>query len=215
MFKNRKDGGEQLALALTKYMNKQVLVLGIPRGGVETAYYVAQHLHADFSFIVTRKLGYPHNPEAAFGAVAEDGSYFLFDEARYDVSSEVIDAILQREQAEIKRRIQVLRNNEHLPVIKGRTVIIVDDGIATGATLMATIMLCRKQQAKKIVVAAPVAGDTMHRYLEKQVDEVIILFTPPMFYAVSQGYKSFYNLSDQEVINILKKWKSEVSNTLV
>jgi predicted phosphoribosyltransferase len=209
MFKNRKEGGEKLALALSKYKNENALVLGIPRGGVETAYYVAKYLQSDFSFVVTRKLGYPHNPEAAFGALAEDGSYFLFDEASLDLAPEEIQAIVEQERTEIRRRVHALRNDEPIPAINGRTVIIVDDGIATGATLYATIALCKNKKAAKIVVAAPVAGEHMKRELLRKVHEVVILYSPPMFYAVSQGYQSFYNLTDQEVLNIMKKWKSE------
>lgn len=209
MFKNRKEGGEKLALALSKYKNENALVLGIPRGGVETAYYVARYLQADFSFVVTRKLGYPHNPEAAFGALAEDGSYFLFDEATLDLSPEVIQEIVEQERAEIKRRIHALRKDEPLPSMKGRTVIIVDDGIATGATLFATIELCKNKKAAKIVVAAPVAGEHMKYDLLKKVHEAVILYSPTLFYAVSQGYQSFYNLTDQEVLSIMKKWKDQ------
>lgn len=209
IFRDRKDGGEHLGKALEKYRNRNVLVLGIPRGGVETAFYVARHLNAELSLVVTRKLGYPFNPEAAFGAIAEDGSLFIFDDARQYLSPDAIQRVANRERSEIQRRILALREGKPLPPVKGRTVILVDDGIATGATLFATIELCKKQEAAKIVVAAPVSGDRMEQMLKSKVDEVVILNTPPFYYAVSQGYDSFANLSDKQVLAILNQWQKE------
>jgi len=209
MFRDRKDGGEQLANALEQYRDQNVLVLGIPRGGVETAFYVATHLHADFSFVVTRKLGYPFHQEAAFGALAEDGSYFIFKEANLTLSPEVIQSVVEKEQQEITRRVNVLRKGEPLPSMKGRTIVLVDDGIATGATLFATIDLCKKQNPKKIIVAAPVAGNRMEKMLQEKVDDVVILYTPPFFSAVSQAYHAFDNLTDKEVLDFMRQWEME------
>lgn len=209
MFRDRKDGGEKLAKALEHYKNKDVLVLGIPRGGVETAYYVAKHLHAQLSFVVTRKLGYPFNPEAAFGALAEDGSLFIFEETRRVLSPSTIQGVVEREQKEITRRITRLRKGTALPPVKGRIVIIVDDGIATGATLFATIELCKNQQAAKIVVAAPVASEHIENMLLKKADEVVILQMPPFYYAVSQGYYTFSDLEDEQVLEIMERWEKE------
>lgn len=209
MFNDRKDGGEKLGKALEKYRFHNVLVLGIPRGGVETAYYVAKHLNADFSFVVTRKLGYPINPEVAFGAVAEDGSYFMFDHADRNLSPETIQTVVEREKREITRRIKTLRKGKSLPDMKARTVIIVDDGIATGATLFATINLVKNHKAGRIIVAVPVAGGSMKKTLQMKVDEVVILHTPPFYHAVSQGYASFHNLTDEAVLEIMNKWETE------
>lgn len=209
MFKDRKEGGEKLAIVLQKYRKQHVLVLGIPRGGVETAYYVARDLEADLAVVVTRKLGYPFNPEAAFGAIAEDGSLYIFDEAKSTLPPEIIQSVVDRERKEITRRINKLRKGKPLPPIKGRTVLIVDDGIATGATLLATIELCKKQGAGKIVVAAPVGGEHMMRSLRKKVDEVVILNIPHNYYAVSQGYYSFGNVDDDTVVHLLEKWEAE------
>lgn len=210
MFKDRKDAGEQLAKALNHYKNSDVMVVGIPRGGVEPAYYVASHIRAnDLSVVVTRKLGYPDNPEAAFGALAEDDSFFIFEDAERNLAPEIIQSIVDRERGEIARRIKVLRRDEPLPDFRRRTVILVDDGIATGATLMATIKLCRNKGASRIVVAAPVASDTMKEYLTWHVDEVIILETPFSFYAVSQAYQFFNEVTDEEVLAFLDRWRQE------
>lgn len=209
MFMDRKEGGEKLGKALEKYRFHNVLVLGIPRGGIETAYYVAKHLNADFSFVVTRKLGYPINPEVAFGALAEDGSYFMFEHAEKNISPETIQAVVEREKREIYRCIKILRKGQSLPEIKGRTVIIVDDGIATGAIVFATINLCKNHKAERIIVATPVAGSKMEKSLRSKADEVVILHTPPFYHAVSQGYSSFHNLSDETVLEIMNKWETE------
>jgi predicted phosphoribosyltransferase len=209
MFRDRQDAGEKLANALRQYQNENVLVLGIPRGGVETAYYVSKHLKAEFSIIVTRKLGYPLNPEAAFGAIAEDGSLYISDLASQYISEDEIAEVLREEKQEIERRIGKLRSGKPLPEIAGRTVILVDDGIATGATLLASIEMCRKRNAKKIIVAAPIGGKRMDRILRQLVDDVVILETPLYYQSVSQGYENFNNLTDDEALAFLKRWEDE------
>ncbi|MBA4055508.1 MAG: phosphoribosyltransferase, partial [Marivirga sp.] len=125
MFKNRKDAAEKLALALAKYRNTNSLVVGIPKGGVETAFYVADYLNAEMSVVVTRKLGYPSNPEAAFGAIAEDGSLYISKIAIHDITQEEINQILKDQKKEITRRVNKLRSGEPLPDMNGRTVILV------------------------------------------------------------------------------------------
>lgn len=209
MFHDRKEAGEKLGRALETYRHSNPLVLGIPRGGVETAYYVAKHLDAELSFVIARKLAFPHNPETAFGALAEDGSLFLLREGRASISPEILQKIIDREQREITRRIQVLRKGKPLPQLKGRTVLLIDDGIATGATLFASIALCKHQKAGKIIVAAPVSGNHMEQRLKTMVDDVVILSTPHFYYAVSQGYTNFYNLTDADVVSIISRWERE------
>ena len=203
MFRDRKDGGEQLAKALEKYGNSNVLVVGIPKGGVETAYYIAKHLNAELSVVITRKLGYPLNPEAAFGAVAEDGSLYISEVAGQTLTSVEMHEVLDVQKQEIQRRIKKLRRGRSLPEMKDRTVILVDDGIATGATLFATIELCKKRKAGKIVVAAPISGARMDTILRSKVDDVIILEKPSFYNAVSQGYENFDNLTDEEALSFL------------
>jgi putative phosphoribosyl transferase len=209
MFRDRKDAAEKLAHALEKYRNKKALVLGIPRGGIETAYYVAKHLNAELSLVVTRKLGYPFNPEAAFGALAEDGSLYISELARENLSEETMKEVIEQQMLEIRRRIQKLRRGKPLPELQDRTVIITDDGIATGATLLATIELCKNKKAGKIVVAAPIAGERMNHNLRNIVDDVVILETPSNYYAVSQGYENFYNLTDEEALEFMDTWEKK------
>lgn len=209
MFINRKDAAEKLSTALSGYRNKDVLVLGIPRGGAEIAYHIARYLNADLALIVTRKLGYPSDPEAAFGAIAEDGSVYLSPEASNIVPDDAMRAIIEQEKQEIKRRIQKLRKGRPLPGLKGRTVILADDGIATGSTLFAAIAFCRKMTVGKIIVAAPIAGQRIEYILRKMVDEVIILEKPEFFYAVGQGYRDFDDLSDEETVAFVDNWELE------
>ena len=209
LFKNRKDAAEKLAHALGKYRNTNALVLGIPRGGAETAYYVAKYLNAELALVITRKLGYPFNPEAAFGAVAEDGSVYISETARETITTDEMNDVLEQERVEIQRRIQKLRRNKPLPNLKGRTVIITDDGIATGATVLATIALCKKSKSGKIVVAAPIASRQINNILSNEVDDVIILEMPSFYTSVSQGYEDFYNLTDHEALAFVDKWEKE------
>jgi putative phosphoribosyl transferase len=209
MFTDRKDAALQLAKALEKYQDKNAVVLGIPRGGAETAFYVAIHLHAELSMLVSRKLGHPYNPEYAFGAIAEDGSIYLSPQARQEVNEDTINEVVEEQKKEIERRIKVLRKGKPLPELKDRTVILVDDGIATGATIFAAIEMCKKKHAGKIVVAAPVSGFEMEEILAEKVDEVIILEKLGVFYAVSQAYENFYNLSDEDALGFMERWEKE------
>ena len=117
--------------------------------------------------------------------------------------------VINSQKEEIKRRIKLLRNGEDLPNLKGRTVILVDDGIATGSTLFASIMLCQNKGASRLIVASPIAGEDMFERLFRMVDEVVILESPPFYRAVSQGYASFKNLTDEEALEFMKKWKAE------
>ena len=207
MFTDRKDAGVRLGKALEKYRGQEVLVLGVPRGGAETGYYVAQHLGARFSLIIARKLGYPFSPETAMGALAEDGSLYITDMAS-ERHKDIAEA-REKESREIRRRIEKFRRGEPLPEIKGRTVLLVDDGIATGATIFAAIQMCRNKQAAKIIVAAPVSSQKMEEILRQMADEVVILEKPDHFQAVSQVYHSFGNLTDEETVAFMEKWQEE------
>jgi putative phosphoribosyl transferase len=205
MFKNRKDAGEKLAKALEKYKAEKPLILAIPRGGVEVGLQVAKKLNADFSLIITRKLPFPDNPETGFGAIAENGSTFILENAYYWLSGENIEKIKQQQIAEIERRIKVLRGEHPLPEIKGRTVILIDDGIAMGSTMRAAIELCKKREARKIVVAVPVIGKEVAGEIEKKVDELVVLEIPRNFRAVAEAYEKWYDVSDGEVLDLLRE----------
>lgn len=209
MFEDRKDAGVQLGKALINYKPENPLVIGIPRGGIETAYYVAKALEAAMVPVISRKLGYPYNPEFAMGAIAEDGSVYLSDLAKNTVDEEDLNEVIAREKEEIKRRIILLRKGKPLPSFKERTLLVVDDGIATGATLFATLKLCENQHPKKLIVAAPISGDEAIRKLENLVDEVVILEHPRDFRAVSQGYHHFSNLTDEQTLALINKHEME------
>jgi len=203
MFKDRKDAGQQLGKALENFKEKNPLVLAIPRGGVEVGYEVAKHLNADFSVLIARKLPLPFNPEAGFGAIAEDGTYYVIEGIKYQLSDDDISRIVKDQKNEIQRRIDVLRKGKKLPEIKDRVVILVDDGIATGSTMIVSVRLCKNQKAKKIIVSTPVTGKDTAREFEKIVDDLIVLKTPPFFRAVAQVYENWYDVPDDEVLKIL------------
>jgi predicted phosphoribosyltransferase len=209
MFYDRKQAALLLAGALEKYRGENALIIGIPRGGIETAYYVARQLQAKLSFVIVRKLGYPRDPEFAFGAIAEDGTVYYNPEHPMPISQEMIDEIEDEELEEIEYIKQVLRELQVFPDINGKTVIIVDDGIATGCTIMAAIKMCRKKGAVKIVVAAPVCAKRTVHVLQQEADEVVVLETPEHFNAVSQFFESFRNLTDQETLGFLEKWEEK------
>jgi putative phosphoribosyl transferase len=190
MFRDRTDAGQRLGRALEEYAEQDVLVLGIPRGGAEIGYWVAKHLNAEFDLVIARKLPYPHQPEAGFGAVAEDGSTVLLEDASRWVPEETVGRTIARQREEINRRVEALRGGESLPRIAGRTVILVDDGIAMGSTMRAAIKLVRNRGAAKVVAAAPVAGRETQAEIGSLVDDVVILETPRRFRAVAQVYES-------------------------
>ncbi len=207
MFKDREEAGRKLGRALEAYRDSDVLVLAIPRGGVEVGYYVAEYLGAQLSMVIVRKLPLPTNPEAGFGAIAEDGGIFLIDRVARAVSLAVSMRIQAEQKQEIARRIEILRQGERLPEMEGRTVILVDDGIAMGSTMQAAVMLCRNKKAKKVVAAAPVAGPPAASDLAKVVDEIVILEQPMFFNAVAQAYENWYDVPDAEVVKIMQKSK--------
>ncbi len=212
MFKDREEAGKKLALALDSYEGQGVLVLAIPRGGVEVGYQVAKRLQAEFSILVARKLPYPANPEAGFGALAEDGSAIILKESSWVLTEEEIGNIVREQAEEIRRRVEVLRKGKSLPEISRRTVILVDDGLAMGSTMRAAVKLCRKRNAKKIIVAVPVAGGRVAAEMDQIADEVVVLEVPESFYAVAQVYLNWYDVPDDEVIEIMKKWENQEQN---
>ncbi len=209
MFTDRQDAGQRLARALEQYRGRNALVLAIPRGGVEVAYQVAKNLGADLSILVSRKLPFPDNPEAGFGAIAEDGSTFIFRDAALWLTGEKIEKIIQEQQVEIQRRIQVLRKGQSLPEMTDRIVILVDDGLAMGSTMRAAISLCKKKKPRRIVVAVPVAGEDVAEEIRELIDEIVVLEQPVFFRAVAQVYQHWYDVSDEEVMGILDGWLLE------
>ncbi len=209
MFENRRDAGQKLGKALSAYRGTGAFVLAIPRGGVPIGYEVARVLDAELSLIITRKLPYPDNPESGFGAIAEDGSIFIYEQAARSLAPETIKRIKAAQRDEIRRRITELRGGRSLPEIAGRTVILVDDGIAMGSTMRASVALCKNRGAGEIIVAVPVAGRRAIREIREIVDEMIVLESPPAFRAVAQVYEHWYDVPDREVLEIMDAWKRE------
>jgi len=209
MFDDRRDAGKKLARTLKNYKDKDALVLAIPKGGVEIGYQIAKYLQADFSVLVSRKLPFPDNPESGFGAVAEDGSVFIFQDMAFRLPERTVQNILNEQKREIERRIAVLRRGDPLPELAGKTVILTDDGLAMGSTMRAAVFLCRKRNAAKIVVAVPVASGLVRRDFRSLVDDVIVLETPPIFRAVAQVYKNWHDVTDREALEIMEKWKKK------
>jgi len=212
MFKDRADAGRHLAEALEIYKDQTPLILAIVRGGVEVGYEVAKHIHADFSILVSRKLPFPDNPEAGFGAIAEDGSRYINRDASAWLSGAMIREVTEQQTAELRRRVEVLRGGQPLPTIEGRTVILIDDGIAMGSTMRASITLCRNKKARRIIVAAPVAGLETAKQVARFADEIVVLACPQNFYAVAQAYENWYDVGDDEVIRILHRWQLETAS---
>lgn len=207
MFQDRKDAGQKLEKALVDYTGSEGLVLGIPRGGVEIGFYVAEGLRLPLSLVVVRKLPFPDNPEAGFGAIAEDGSLYL-QPAADRIPPDVFDRICTEQKQEIRRRIRTLRDGKPLPSIANKTVIIVDDGIAMGSTMTAAVRLCKNRQADKIVVGAPVAGAAAVRTLSDEVDDIVVIEKPAYFRAVADAYRDWYDVPDEEVLQIMRRQNS-------
>ena len=203
IFADRRDAGVQLGKLLEKkYKDKNALVLGIPRGGVVVASEVAKMIRGQLSVVITKKLPHPSQEELAIGATAEDGSVYLTSYAR-EFSSELIQGVVAAQLKEIQSRIQRFRNGKPLPEMSGRIVIIVDDGIATGSTIVPAIKLCKIQKAGSVIVAAPVSGVRYVSDINALADEVVIAEQPEEFYAVGQVYEDFHHLSDNEVTTAL------------
>ncbi len=207
VYRDRKEAGQYLAEALIKYKKEHPVVLAIPRGGAELGFEVAKALDADFDLLIARKLPFPDNPESGFGAIAEDGSLYIIKEAAWYLDEATIHRIIRQQQEEIKRRIKRLRGGRSLIPIEGRTVILVDDGIAMGSTMHAAISYCKNHNAAKIIVAAPVTSSRVKQQLAQIVDDVVILQTPPDFHAVASVYANWYDVSDEEVLEIMKAWE--------
>ena len=204
IFKDRTDAGIELGKILErKYKDRKALVLGIPRGGVVVAHQIAKILNGELSVVITKKLPHPLQEELAIGAAAEDGSFYLTSLGkRMDIKA--VQSILIAQEKEIQSRIGRFRKGKSLPEMKNRIVILTDDGIATGSTIVPAIQLCKKRNAEMVIVAAPVSGEQYVSEIDELADEVVIAEQPEMFYAVGQVYEDFHHLSDEEVIQLLE-----------
>jgi len=209
MFNDRAEAGRALAKSLSDYKGKKVVVFAIPRGGVVLAYEVAKALDAPLDLIIPRKIGAPNEPEFAIGAVTEDGTTILNQDAiQYlGVPDVYIQQEVKRQIAEIKRRMERYLGYRPRPSVEGKTVILVDDGVATGATIRAAIASIKKKKPDSIVLAIPVGPPDTVEELRKEVDLVVCLMTPEPFFAIGQFYRRFEQLNDEEVVQILDKLK--------
>ena len=207
-FKNRTDAGQQLASLLTKYANRSdVLVLGLPRGGVPVAFEVAKALNAPLDICLVRKLGVPGHKELAMGAIASGGVRVLnYDVVSWlSISGKVIDEVAVKEQRELERRDHAYRGNCPEPDIQNRIIILVDDGIATASTMRAAIAILQQQQPQEIVVAVPVAPLQTYQELKTEINNVVCVMTPEPFYAIALWYEDFEQTTDMEVRELLAK----------
>jgi len=206
LFANRREAGRILASLLMRYADRDdVLVLALPRGGVPVGFEVAQALRAPLDVFIVRKLGVPGHDELAMGAIATGGVRVLNDDVviSLELEPEVIDAVAAREEKELARRERIYRGARPAPDVRGRTVIVVDDGLATGSTMRAAVAALRKQGPARIVVAVPVAAPETCKEFKTEVDEAVCAATPRMFNGVGRWYEDFSQTTDEEVHELL------------
>jgi putative phosphoribosyl transferase len=208
IFANRTEAGEELALRLSTYANRDdVIVLGAPRGGIPVAFEVAMALKAPLDVFVLRKLGVPGHEELAFGAIASGGVRILDRDTveALGIAGWEIERVTSVEKQELERREQAYRGGRHPQDIRGLTVILVDDGIATGSSMRAAIRALRQMKPTRIVLAVPVAPPSTCSQLQFEVDELVCLEMPEPFYGVGGFYEDFTQVSDGEVIELLDR----------
>lgn len=210
LFKNREEGGKLLAEKLSKYKGaKDCIVIGLPRGGVVTAHELAKKLELPLDVVCPRKIGAPMNPEYAVGAITETGEG-IFDEHALNllkVSKEYLNKEVQEQKEIAQRRLKAFRGHRPPRQLKGKKVILVDDGIATGATVKAAIRTIRSEGAQSIILAIPVAAPDSYNQIKKMVDDSYVLSLPREFQAVGQFYLEFGQTSDEEVVDIMKTYE--------
>lgn len=209
-FQNRSEAGYKLAQKLTQYAREHPIILALPRGGVPVGYEIAQVLKAPLEILIVRKVGLPWNPELGVGAVAP-GVKILDEDmlSQLGLRASEIEAIIKEEQEEVKRRQSLYHQHEDLEKITGKTVILVDDGIATGVTVRAALQAIKKLKPKKLVLAIPVGAADVIQKLNLLVDDLVCLEIPSFFQAVGAFYENFSQVSDQEVLILLRRLKDK------
>jgi putative phosphoribosyl transferase len=208
LFRDRTEAGKRLAAQLTEYAGRPgVLVLALPRGGVPVAFEVAEALGAPLDIFLVRKLGVPGHEELAMGAIASGGMRVLNEEVvkHLRIQGEVIDAVVADEQRELERRERAYRGDRPAPDVRGKTVLLVDDGLATGSTMRAAAAALRQQQPARIIVAVPVSAPQTCDEYRMGVDEIICAVTPEPFLAVGLWYKDFSQTTDEDVHDLLRR----------
>jgi predicted phosphoribosyltransferase len=209
-FADRLDAGKRLAQALADFHGKNAVVLAIPRGGVVVGFEIAAALVLPLDVIIPRKLGAPGNPEFAIGAVTEDGSMVLDDSvvAYLGVSRGYVEEESERQRSEIARRMTLYREGAPATEVRGKDVIVVDDGIATGSTMKAALLSVKNRGAKSVTVAVPVGPPSTIQELTRLSDRVVCLYMPEYFEAIGQFYEDFSQTSDDEVLRLLRLSKA-------
>jgi len=205
-FKNREEAGKELARALGEFRGRNVVVLGMPRGGVVVAREVAEALGAPLDIVVTRKIGAPGEPEFALGAVTQEGDVIVDSRAAESVgaTAEYLQEEARRKKSEVKERMRSLRGDLPYPSLEGKTVIVVDDGIATGNSMKAAVQSVRKRGPREVVVAVPVAPQEAVVELSREGTRVVCLEQPRFFFAIGEFYKDFEQVDDSEVRKLLE-----------
>ncbi len=212
-FKNRAHAGQIMAEKLIKYKNKpDTFVIALPRGGVVNGYFIAQKLNLPLDIIVTKKIPAPDNPEFAIGSVNMDGSVFLDDEVArlHQIPTDYIKEQSSLILKKIKEKVRKLKGNTEIPKKLNKTIILVDDGLATGNTVKAAIQFLKKRKAKKIILAVPVSPPDTFKEISKMVDEIYCLYTPSLFGAIGAFYDDFGQTSDEEAKQYLEKRQKEI-----
>ncbi|HWR57924.1 MAG TPA: phosphoribosyltransferase [Thermodesulfovibrionales bacterium] len=207
LYRDRRDAGERLAARLTGYKDRaDVLVLALPRGGVVTGHEVAHALNCPLDVLIVRKIGFPGQPELAIGALSETGAVSLNKRIieSYGIDEEYIRSEISRERKEVERRAALYRGDRGIPLLSGKVIILVDDGVATGATIKAAISTLKEENLSRLVAALPVASRKAEREIGQMVDEMVCLSAPDDFMAVGNYYRDFRQVSDDEVIDILR-----------
>ena len=210
IFENRYDAGRQLAAKLGEYKGQSAVVLAIPNGGVPVGMEVALALEADFDLVVSRKIPLPLNTEAGFGAVADDGAVILNEEMvrRAGLTQQQIDSQVNQVRAEIRRRRLLYRQDRPPALVGGKTVIITDDGLASGFTMLATVKSMRSRRPKEIIVAVPVSSASALEEVGKVADKVVTVAVGSLpRFAVADFYRNWHDLSDEEVFKCLNEWR--------
>jgi len=208
MFRNRSEAGNRLGARLDRYKDRNdVIVLALPRGGVVTGFEIARMIGAPLDVLIVRKIGFPYQPELAAGAIAETGSVVLNRDimAMGGLTEEALKPEIDRQKEEIARRIVLYRAGRKLSGLSGKAVILVDDGVATGATMKAAIAALKQEKTAKLVLALPVAPPETAEVLRTMVDEFICLETPLYFMAVGAHYSDFTQVTDEEVVKLLQR----------
>lgn len=207
IFKDRSDAGRQLAEQLASLKDQpNVIVLGIPRGGVVVAAQVARALNAPLDVFLAHKLGAPFNPELAIGAITSTGEILLDDllVRELQISNQDIEHEAEHQRQEIERRMQTYRHHQPPLDVQNKTVVLIDDGVATGSTVLASLRALRQQQPAKLILAIPVGPADTVRRLASECDQVVVLDAPELFWAVGRFYLQFGQTSDEEVIELLR-----------